>query len=112
MRLRVQRNKMNIFKRCTRSSGATLSKAQYLVNAYEILATARLEQRVNDARREAKRRGCAIPTCTQARTTKKRSMSQRTPTWIIGQDSVCIWYIILFHQKNTDRPAPGGGSPE
>ncbi len=46
MRLRVQRNKMNIFKRCTRSSGAILSKAQYVV----------------------------------------------------------IWYIILFRQKNTDRP--------
>ena len=38
-------------------------------NAYEILATAVLEERSNDASREAKRRGCATSTCALARTT-------------------------------------------
>src|SRR6266702_1984377 len=48
-----------------------LPSSASLVNAYEILATARLEERANDARKEAKYRGCAFSTCTQARTTRK-----------------------------------------
>src|SRR5436190_24076279 len=26
---------------------------------------------------------------------ESRSLSQRAPTWMIGQDSVCIWYIVV-----------------
>jgi len=34
---------------------------------------------------------------------ESRSMRERAPTWIRGQDSVCIWYMILFRQNRTDR---------
>src|SRR5436309_237782 len=36
---------------------------------------------------------------------ESRSLSQRAPTWMIGQDSVCIWYVVSFRQDRTDRPA-------
>src|SRR5947209_14347789 len=42
---------------------------------------------------------------------ESRSLSQRAPTWMIGQDSVCIWYVVSFRQNCTDGPvAQRGGA--
>src|SRR5438105_628954 len=74
------------------------------VNAYEILATARLEERANDARKEAKYRGCAFSTCTQARTTRK-SLLEPTCSHLDDRSRFRVYMVRLIFLPEKHRKA-------